>query len=168
MSEGVEVEYGLQQRTIRGFKELQKLWSKELDPAESYSDEARERLMTKLREYQKDNSQIVGSVRLFAELLKEPSWIIWREPSPAQKNEWRKKAKLPDDAEFASDPLQALTDERELKEEISRLAEPIRLTPADPQHSRRQFYFSDAAQFTERGEYRHEPRLRRQTKSLSR
>jgi hypothetical protein len=56
--------------------------------------------------------------------------------------------------------LQALTDERELKEEINRLAEPIRLTPADPEHSRRQFYFSDAAKFTERGEYRHEPNQR--------
>jgi hypothetical protein len=159
MSEGVEVKYGLQQRTIRGFKELQKIWIKELGD-ESYSDEARERLMQKLREYQKDNSQIVGSVRLFAELLKEPNWIIWREATTAQKNEWRKKAKLPDDAEFASDPLQALTDERELKAEIVRLAEPIRLTPADAQHSRRQFYFSDAAKFTERGEYRHEPNQR--------
>ncbi|HEY1716876.1 MAG TPA: hypothetical protein VGH42_01115 [Verrucomicrobiae bacterium] len=29
MSEGVEVKYGLQQRTIRGFKELQKIWNKE-------------------------------------------------------------------------------------------------------------------------------------------
>jgi hypothetical protein len=160
MSEGVEVKYGLQQRTIRGFKELQKIWSKELDPAESYSDEAHERLATKLREYQKDNSQIVGSVRLFASLLDKPNWIIWREPTTAQKDQWRKNAKLPDDAEFTSDPLQALTDERELKEEISRLAEPIRLTPADAQHSRRQFYFSDAAKFTERGEYRHEPNQR--------
>ncbi|MEO5803119.1 MAG: type V CRISPR-associated protein Cas12b [Verrucomicrobiota bacterium] len=160
MSEGVEVKYGLQQRTIRGFRELQKIWIKELDSAEIYSDEARERLMAKLREYQKDNSQIVGSVRLFTELLKEPNWIIWREPTTAQKEEWRKKAKLPDDAAFTNDPLQALTDERELKAEISRLAEPIRLTPADPQHSRRQFYFSDAANFTERGEYRHEPNQR--------
>jgi hypothetical protein len=160
MSEGVEVKYGLQQRTIRGFKELQKIWNKELDSTESYSDEARERLATKLREYQKDNSQIVGSVRLFAALLDKSNWIIWREPTTAQKDEWRKKAKLPADAEFASDPLQALTDERELKEEISRLAEPIRLTPADAQYSRRQFYFSDAAKFTERGEYRHEPNQR--------
>ena len=160
MSEGVEVKYGLQQRTIRGFRELQKIWSKELDAAETFSNEAQERLMTKLREYQKDNSQIVGSIRLFAEFLKEPNWIIWREPTTAQKEGWRKKAKLPNDAEFASDPLQALTDERELKEEINRLAEPIRLTPADAQHSRRQFYFSDAAKFTERGEYRHEPNQR--------
>jgi hypothetical protein len=160
MSEGAEVKYGLQQRTIRGFKELQKIWSKELDPTESYSDETRERLAAKLREYQKDNSQVVGSVRLFAALLDKPNWIIWREPTTAQKDEWRKKTKLPDDAEFANDPLQALTDERELKEEISRLAEPIRLTPADAQHSRRQFYFSDAAKFTERGEYRHEPNQR--------
>jgi hypothetical protein len=160
MSEGVEVKYGLQQRTIRGFRELQKIWIKELDSAEAYSEKARERLTEKLREYQKDNSQIVGSIRLFTEFLKEPNWIIWREPATAKKNEWRQKAKLPDDAEFASDPLQALTDERELKEEIARLAEPIRLTPADAQHSRRQFYFSDAAKFTERGEYRHEPNQR--------
>ena len=160
MSEGVEVKYGLQQRTIRGFRDLQKIWSKEVGQAEDYSDATRERLADKLREYQKDNPQIVGSVRLFAALLEKQNWIIWREPTAAQLDEWRKKAKFPDDTEFASDPLQALTDERELKEELKRLAEPIRLTPADPEHSRRQFYFSDAAKFTERGEYRHEPNKR--------
>ncbi len=160
MSEGEKVEYGLQPRTIRGFRDLRKIWSKELDDSQGYGDEARERLMEKLRDYQKDNSQIIGSVRLFAALLEKPNWIIWREPTTAQKEQWRQQAKLPDEAEFASDPLQALTDERELKEEISRLAEPIRLTPADAQHSRRQFYFSDAAKFTERGEYRHEPNQR--------
>ena len=160
MSEGVEVKYGLQQRTIRGFRDLQKIWSKEVGQAEDYSDATRERLAGKLREYQKDNPQIVGSVRLFAALLEKQNWMIWREPTTAQLDEWRKKAKLPDDTEFASDPLQALTDERELKEELKRLAEPIRLTPADPEHSRRQFYFSDAAKFTERGEYRHEPNKR--------
>ena len=160
MSEGVEVKYGLQQRTIRGFRDLQKIWNKEVGQVKDYSDETRERLADKLREYQKDNPQIVGSVRLFAALLEKQNWIIWREPTAAQVNEWRNKAKLPDDATFASDPLQALTDERELKEELKRLAEPIRLTPADPEHSRRQFFFSDAAKFTERGEYRHEPNKR--------
>jgi hypothetical protein len=160
MSEGVEVKYGVQQRTIRGFRDLQKIWGKEVSQAEDYSDAARERLADKLREYQKDNPQIVGSVRLFTALLEKQNWIIWREPTAAQLDGWRKKAKMPDDTEFASDPLQALTDERELKEELKHLAEPIRLTPADREHSRRQFYFSDAAKFTERGEYRHEPNKR--------
>lgn len=121
MSEGVEVKYGLQQRTIRGFRDLQKIWSKEVGQAEDYSDAACERLADKLREYQKDNPQIVGSVRLFTALLEKQNWIIWREPTAAQLDGWRKKAKLPDDTEFASDPLQALTDERELKEELKRL-----------------------------------------------
>jgi hypothetical protein len=157
MSEGVEVKYGLHPRTIRGFHELRKKWNAALKPGEPYSDATRQKLWIILTDYKKENAEVIGSPVLFDALVNESNWIIWREPTPDQLREWRKAAKLPDDAEFAKDPLQALTDERELLEEIERLKQPIRLTPADPEYSRRQFYFSDVANLTERGEYRHEP-----------
>ncbi len=155
MSEGVEVRYGLHQRTIRGFHDLRKKWNDTIKDA-PYSAAAKQQLLGILRDYQKENATLVGSVRLFEALLEEPNWIIWREPTADQQAEWRKAAKLPDDAEFAKDPLQALTDERELIEEIERLSGPIRFTPADPIHSRRQFFFSDVSALDKKGRLRHD------------
>lgn len=156
MSEGVSVKYGLHPRTIRGFRDLRKKWQGEMDNGKSSDGKLGERLLTALRDYQKDNPTTIGSVRLFEELLKEENHLIWCEPTAEQMKEWRAQAKLPEEAEFATDPLQALTDERELKEEIDRLAGPIRFTPADPEHSRRQFYFSDATALDKKGRLRHD------------
>jgi len=156
MSEGVSVKYGLQPRTIRGFRDLRKKWHDALAEGERFSEAARARLLGKLRDYQRENANTIGSVRIFEELLKEENWIIWREPTAEQLREWWGAAKLPDDAEFAKDPLQALTDERELIEEIERLKGPIRFTPADPEHSRRQFYFSDVTALEKKGRLRHD------------
>lgn len=155
MSEGVEIRYGLHQRTIRGFHDLRRKWNDTIKDA-PYSQAAKEQLLGILRDYQKENATLVGSVRLFEALLEEPNWLIWREPTAEQQAEWRKAAKLPADAEFAPDPLQALTDERELIEEIERLSGPIRFTPADPEHSRRQFYFSDISALDKKGRLRHD------------
>lgn len=155
MSEGVEVRYGLQPRTIRGFRDLRRKWNDAVKDA-PHSVEAKEKLIGILRDYQKENATLIGSVMLFEALLEEPNWIIWRDPTAEQLAEWRKVAKLPDDVEFADDPLQALTDERELVEEIERLSGPIRFTPADPEHSRRQFYFSDVSALGKKGRLRHD------------
>jgi hypothetical protein len=151
MSEGVLVKYGLNQRTIRGFRDVRKKWNDVLGDDPAYSDAAKATLWQLLTDYKVENAQAIGSPVLFDALVEEKNWIIWREPSAEQMAGWRKAAKmpdgtvlkLPDDVEFAKDPMQALTDERELVEEIERLRGPIRFTPADPEHSRRQFYFSD-------------------------
>lgn len=155
MSEGVEVRYGLHQRTIRGFHELRRKWNDTINE-EPYSHAAKEQLLGILREYQKENATLVGSIRLFEALLEEPNWIIWREPTAEQQAAWRKAAKLPADVEFAADPLGVLTDERELIVEMERLSGPIRFTPADPEHSRRQFYFSDVTALDKKGRLRHD------------
>jgi hypothetical protein len=156
MSEGVEVEYGLHPRTIRGFRDIQKKWNAEVKPEDSYSDVLRKKLWERLTDYKKENAETMGSPMLFDELVKEQNWVLWREPSAEQLAEWRKEARLPDDAEFTKDPLQALTDERELKGEIKRLEDPIRFTPADPEHSRRQFYFSDVSAIDKKNRLRHD------------
>ncbi len=152
MSEGVAVAYGLHPRTIRGFRDLRREWNKVLAPGEEFSEAKKSKLLEKLREYQKENTAIVGSVRLYEVLLDRGNWLIWQEPPEPLPTWWRK--------EFASDPVQALTDERHLKGDIERLGQSIKFTPADPVDSRRQFYFSDVCSFAERGAYRHEPNVR--------
>ncbi len=156
MSEGVEVKYGLHPRTVRGFRDLRKKWNDALGDDAQYSETARAKLWDLLTEYKKENAQTMGSPAIFDAMVKEENWLIWREPTGEQLREWRKKARLPEDAEFAKDPLQALTDERELLADIERLRGPIRLTPADPEHSRRQFYFSDVSALDKKNRLRHD------------
>ncbi len=154
-SEGLEIQYGLHPRTIRGFRDVRKLWNNALQPGQGYSSAAREQLWKLLTDYKKENTETIGSPVLFDALVEEANWIIWREPGTTKLLDWSKVAKLPDGAAFCDDPLQALTNERELLADIERLRDPIRLTPADPQHSRRQFYFSDVSDLTKKGRLRH-------------
>ena len=136
MSEGETVEYGLQPRTIRGFRDLRREWNKIVGPGEPFSKRKKEALLAELRNYQKENPNVIGSVRLYEALLEEENWLIWQEADPDTIEKWSKQ-------KFASDPLEALTEERQLLREVERLKQPIKFTPADPVHSRRQFYFSD-------------------------
>jgi hypothetical protein len=155
MSEGVSVQYGLHPRTIRGFRDLRKKWIEKTGDA-PFSANLRETLLGLLRDFQRENQNIVGSVRLFEALLDQDNWVIWLEPTATEQVAWRATAKLPADATFATDPLQALTDERERLAEIERLGGPIRFTPADPVHSRRQFYFSDVSALDKKNRLRHD------------
>lgn len=136
MSEGEKVEYGLQPRTIRGFRDLKKEWNKIVKPGELFAEAKKGTLLEALRSYQRENPNIIGSVRLYEELVKKENWIIWQEADADTVGKWAKQ-------KFASDPLEALTEERQLLRDIERLKQPIKFTPADAIHSRRQFYFSD-------------------------
>jgi hypothetical protein len=136
MSEGQTVEYGLQPRTIRGFRDLRKEWSKIVKPGEVFTEQKKEGLVTALRTYQKENPNVIGSVRLYEALLEKDNWLVWQEADSATVEKWAKQ-------KFASDPLEALTEERQLLRDIERLKQPIRFTPADAVHSRRQFYLAE-------------------------
>jgi hypothetical protein len=151
MSEGVSVEYGLHQRTIRGFRDLRKKWNASL-----VARDGSENILSILKDYKKDNPELIGSHKLFDALAKEDNWLIWREPTAEEIGQWRKAAGISKDVSFAEDPLQALTDERELIADIERLSGPIRFTPAHPEHSRRQFYFSDVTDLTAKNRLRHD------------
>jgi hypothetical protein len=141
MTAGEAVEYGLRERTIRGFRDLREQWRKEAQAA-AFSSELQERLRDKLREFQKENPRIVGSVELFEALLEKELWTVWRDE--------------PSDPRFAKDPLKAIVAERELKEEITNLDRPVRFTPADAVHSRRQYYFPGFDEGTKRKELGHD------------
>ncbi len=136
MSEGETVEYGLQPRTIRGFRDLRKEWNKIVKPGEPFDAETKDALLASLRNYQKENPNIIGSVRLYEALVEKENWLVWQEADAGTVEKWAKQ-------KFASDPLEALTDERQLLRDVERLKQPIKFTPADAVHSRRQFYFSD-------------------------
>ena len=142
----MEYPYGLRRRTLRGFGEIQTKWWKILNRKQKTSGKqdppgavlnTEEKLKNALDDYQKKNKYSIGSASLFNELLKPENWIIWRELSEDEKTEYENKG-------FAENPLDALCDYYELKEEIEKLREPVKFTPADPEHSRRLFRFGDA------------------------
>ncbi len=150
--EGQAPEYGLLPRTIRGFSDLSERWNKlagiktALVPSAELRDQF---LIPELNAFQKENVETVGSVALFRALAEPENWIVWQNQDDATKALWKATG-------FADKPLEALTEERELKTETERLKEAIRFTPADPVYSRRQFLFKDACSFPSK-EYFHEP-----------
>ncbi|HTO02752.1 MAG TPA: type V CRISPR-associated protein Cas12b, partial [Opitutus sp.] len=149
MTEGEVSDYGLQPRTIRGFRDLRRLWRREAG-LDRFSEALQERLRRILHAFQSDNATTIGSVRLFEALLESDSWIVWQEQADEIAAAWVANG-------FAEDPLEALVEERELREEIERLGRPVRLTPADPLHSRRQYDFNAVSGFKAKGTCRHEP-----------
>jgi IS605 OrfB family transposase len=135
--EGQAPEYGLLPRTIRGFAELSERWNKlpEIKQASSPTAGLRDKvLIPELNAFQKENIETIGSVALFRALAEPDNWIVWKKPDA--ETQAQRKADG-----FADDPLEALTEERELQSESRRLVEAIRFTPADPIYSRRQFDF---------------------------
>lgn len=150
--EGQAPEYGLLPRTIRGFADLSERWNKltEIKQTSSPTAELRDKvLIPELNTFQKENVETIGSVALFRALAEPDNWIVWKKSDAETLARWKANG-------FADDPLEALTEERELQSESKRLAEAIRFTPANPVYSRRQFFFSDACSFPGK-EYFHEP-----------
>ena len=132
-----KIPYGLKKRTLRGFNEIQKKWRSK-SKNKSFSEELKKKLVEELNKYQKKNKYIVGSAPLFKELLEKENWIIWEEPTEEEQRKYNEQS-------FSENPLDALCDWYELKEDIEKLDKPIQFTPADPEHSRRLFRFGDVA-----------------------
>ncbi len=154
LTDGESRDYGLHPRTIRGFRDLRKIWRRRAGMGVTFSPETQTKLREDLRDFQTEHSETIGSVALFDALLSQENWIVWQEPDDATALAWAA-------AGFAAetnDPLTSLVEERELDEKLLRLAEPIRLTPADPVHSRRQYDFNAVSKFSAgpRARCRHE------------
>ena len=153
MADGEDRKYGLSPRTIRGFDRLRERWRRTVKPGTA---SLREKLCRQLKEYQQENADSIGSALLFEELTKAENWIVWQEQSPETMEAWREKAKLRSGLDFADNPLKALSEKYRMEREIERLQEPVRLTPADPDHSARHYWFSDDRSFKRNG-YGHQP-----------
>lgn len=151
-SDGEETEYGLHRRTIRGFRDLRRIWRSRVPVGTAYSPELQQQLLSELRRFQKDHSETIGSPALFEALLQPTNWPVWREPDPDTQAAYLA-------AGFADDPLAALVDEADLMRDIEALREPVKLTPADPLYSRRQYDFNAVSKFSAgpRAGNRHEP-----------
>jgi len=141
--------YGLHERTLRGYAELRRAWNEKVQPGEPYSKEKHEELDQIRRRHQTEHRDDAGDARLFAELLKPGNWCVWQTPTSDELIERRAR-------NHSDDPLSDFQHYLELKAEAERLKNPISFTPADAQHSPRQFYFSEGAKFSSRGEFRHE------------
>lgn len=152
LTEGDEVAYGLQRRTVRGFRDLRRIWRDHAPAGTPFSIELQKKLRADLRQFQADNPNTIASELLFRTLLEKDNWSIWQAPEPATARQWA-------DAGFADNPLDALVQEIELQEEIVSLREPVKLTPAHPEYSRRQYDFNAVSKFSAgpRAAHRHEP-----------
>lgn len=143
-------EYGLSPRTIRGFEKLAEKWNRAKVGSLSAS-EAQARLKQELDALQKETPDVIGSVDLFRELMQPENWIVWQQAFENTPEDYAERG-------YSRNPLEAYVQKMMLEEEIERLGEPIRFTPADPRYSRRQYPFGDKQTFKNpNGQYRHEP-----------
>jgi hypothetical protein len=128
LSEG---SWQLSRSSLRGLRDIVALWTK--CHAASTTD-----LQNVVKRYQADekHKREIGSVQLFLMLCEERYRELWRGDHPVRDDE--------DSAE--EDAIGILSDAISvhlLEGDIKRYREPIRLTPAEANHSRRLFMFSD-------------------------
>lgn len=127
LTEGELVDYGLTNRTIRGYNELRRdllkldreFQKKNMDDA-AISDE----LLRKVTEFQSNHQETIGSADLFRKLTEPQYFCIWRESQFPGKYS-------------SGNILQDAVKYYEYLEEKQRLQEPIMVTPADERYSRR-------------------------------
>jgi len=150
MTEGIEYAESpraIGRRALRGWDDLIEKWNKKIKPGEIFSEEAYQELNSILVKFQTDHRDDMGDVNLYETLIKNKNyWCLWRKPNAEQRKE-REKHNWSD---------HILKDYRlflEYHEEIERLKEAIRFTPADAKESRRLFMFSDLT-----GKSKHEHR----------
>ncbi|MGH9487461.1 MAG: type V CRISPR-associated protein Cas12b [Terriglobales bacterium] len=134
--------YGLRRRTMKGWGTVRSAWRK-IAKDSPFSVELRARLQAALNDLRNENSEGIGSARLFEALIAdEAAWGIWRRADGA------------DDEDLLDNFRRYCEAIEELE---SRIARSISFTPADPVRSRRLFSFSDACSFgKKKGEFRHD------------
>jgi hypothetical protein len=136
LAEGESVAYGLHPRTLRCYRDLVVLWNKKAKPGQPFSEEVYRKLIAATDEFQAENKERIGSVTLFKKLLEKDYWCLWTTPDEATAAARQK-------AGFSGRIVEDYQHYLELQADIARLKEPIRFTPADAEHSRRLFMFSD-------------------------
>lgn len=149
LKDGEYSEYGLQERTIRGFEQLAEKWKK-LNISMLSESDARIQLKKVLTEIQVSEKETIGSVALFEKFMDPENWIIWQQSFEHMPEAWVKQ-------QYAENPLSAYVQKNDIEEEIARLSEPISFTPADPVFSRRQYTLGDKNTFKVKGKYHHDP-----------
>jgi hypothetical protein len=129
---GAPTEYGITERTLRGFDEVRQRW---LALAES-GEPNEEQLRGFVAEIQADHPLDFGSATLFLELTKPHYHPIWRS---AATKKWH-----------APNALRAWMDYKELHRELQDKTRAIRFTPAHAVESPRYFNFPKASETEEK------------------
>lgn len=117
------VEYGVHERTVRGFSEIKRRWRKLAEQGKA----TEENLLKVVAEEQAGRGDDFGSAALYRELARLEFHSIWRNDGT---KEWH-----------AEDPLTAYLDYKNLQRELADKERPIRFTPAHPIHSPRFYIF---------------------------
>jgi len=124
--------------SLRGFRDLAEKWN-QLHRQRS-GKVTSEELSNIVKDYQRDdkNQRSIGSLPLFLTLCEPTYWSLWlevNEETELQRETDHRPANM----------LRAVADLHNLGRDLERAKEPIKLTPAEPTHSRRLFMFSDLA-----------------------
>jgi len=136
-----ESDWKITRASLRGFRDIQTTWNKEHKRADGQPK--RKDLEEVIKNFQRDpkNKRSVGSLPLFLALCEKTYWPLWLDAKSTEDE--------PDDSDenaALSKPggmLFAMAGFHELVRDYQRSLEPIRLTPAEPRHSRRLYMFSD-------------------------
>jgi IS605 OrfB family transposase len=123
--------FKISRAALRGFRDLAEKWnqSKSRDP---------ETLQGILKAYQADpkNQREIGSVPLMLALCETDYHSLWEDVDEAEKQRR-------EDGYRPANMLSAMCEFHQLEADLERARQPIRLTPAEPEASRRLFMFSD-------------------------
>lgn len=125
------VSRGVYSAGLRGFYAVKKDWTElwERKAEKNQPPPTEQELQDIVTDYQRDHLHDVGDVQLFRAMCQKRFWPLW---VPEEKEEGR-----------AKDMISAYRQYLELRDDVERLAQPIRFTPAHPERSRRLFMFSD-------------------------
>lgn len=139
--------YGPSHASLRGFGRLRDAWLDLFLAADGHPDPTI--LRNAVMDLQREQKLDMGYTTFFLRLCDADYWDLWRDATESETEERRAK-------HWAKSVIYAAADARDLAEELERLKEPIRYTPAEPEHSRRLFMFSDlggthAAKYREPG-----------------
>jgi IS605 OrfB family transposase len=123
--------FTISRASLRGFRDLAEKWNqaKSSDP---------EKLQAIVKAYQADpkNQREIGSVPLMLALCETDYHSLWRE---ADEEERQRR----EDGRRPADMLLAMCRLHQLHADLKSAGQPIRLTPAEPEASRRLYMFSD-------------------------
>lgn len=126
--------YGPSQPSLRGFGKLREAWMDLFTAAKGQPTEAD--LQGAVTDLQREHKLDMGYTTFFLRLCEATYWELWRNDTEAETKERRAN-------KWAKSVIYAAADARKLAEELDRLKDPIRYTPAEPEFSRRLFMFSD-------------------------
>lgn len=132
------VSRGVYAAGLRGFYAIKKdwteLWENRVKKAEPLPTE--KELLDIVTDYQRDHLHDVGDVQLFRALCQPKYHALWKPLTDEEKAAQNHLGR-------AKDMISAYREYLELRDDVERLAKPIRFTPAHAEHSRRLFMFSD-------------------------